>query len=140
MLCELFFFVLMRRRPPRSTRTTPLVPYTTPFRSIGDTALNQHGLVVLGRHCLLRGDEARADIGQVRAQNRGRADDRAGGYRARQHNRAVAHAPHARNQRELADRSAAPAATAPDAADTIADRSGARTRVVPGQSVLVRVV
>src|SRR3546814_1022791 len=87
MLCELFFFVLMRRRPPRSTRTTPLVPYTTPFRSIGDTALNQHGLVVLGRHCLLRGDEAGADIGQVRAQNLGRADDRAGGYRARQHDR-----------------------------------------------------
>src|SRR3546814_2932463 len=31
MLC--FFFVLMIRRPPRSTRTDPLFPYTTLFRS-----------------------------------------------------------------------------------------------------------
>src|SRR3546814_14595535 len=29
----LFFFFLMVRRPPRSTRTDPLVPYTTLFRS-----------------------------------------------------------------------------------------------------------
>src|SRR3546814_17030809 len=26
----------MRRRPPRSTRTDTLVPYTTPFRSVDD--------------------------------------------------------------------------------------------------------
>src|SRR3546814_12629440 len=26
-------FFLMRRRPPRVTRTVPLIPYTTPFRS-----------------------------------------------------------------------------------------------------------
>src|SRR3546814_3055755 len=31
--CVLFFF-LMIRRPPRSTRTVPLFPYTTLFRSI----------------------------------------------------------------------------------------------------------
>src|SRR3546814_10998810 len=31
MLCVLFF--LMIRRPPRSTRTDPLFPYTTRFRS-----------------------------------------------------------------------------------------------------------
>src|SRR3546814_8740196 len=30
----------MRRRPPRSTRTDTLVPYTTLFRSAGRTALN----------------------------------------------------------------------------------------------------
>src|SRR3546814_7016435 len=30
----LFFFFLMIRRPPRSTRTDTLVPYTTLFRSI----------------------------------------------------------------------------------------------------------
>src|SRR3546814_13386131 len=30
----LFFFVLMIRRPPRSTRTDTLFPYTTLFRSI----------------------------------------------------------------------------------------------------------
>src|SRR3546814_16668583 len=29
----LFFFFLMIRRPPRSTRTDPLFPYTTLFRS-----------------------------------------------------------------------------------------------------------
>src|SRR3546814_19250501 len=29
----LFFFFLMIRRPPRSTRTDTLFPYTTPFRS-----------------------------------------------------------------------------------------------------------
>src|SRR3546814_137920 len=28
-----YFFVLMIRRPPRSTRTDTLFPYTTPFRS-----------------------------------------------------------------------------------------------------------
>src|SRR3546814_14706789 len=31
----LFFFFLMIRRPPRSTRTDTLFPYTTLFRSIG---------------------------------------------------------------------------------------------------------
>src|SRR3546814_11962572 len=30
---SLFFFVLMIRRPPRSTRTDTLFPYTTLFRS-----------------------------------------------------------------------------------------------------------
>src|SRR3546814_9017114 len=32
-LCNLFFFFLMIRRPPRSTRTDTLFPYTTLFRS-----------------------------------------------------------------------------------------------------------
>src|SRR3546814_16727760 len=31
--CYLVFFFLMIRRPPRSTRTDPLFPYTTLFRS-----------------------------------------------------------------------------------------------------------
>src|SRR3546814_10037916 len=31
-----FFVVLMRRRPPRSTRTDTLFPYTTLFRSFGE--------------------------------------------------------------------------------------------------------
>src|SRR3546814_14250995 len=35
--CDLFsFFFLMIRRPPRSTRTDTLFPYTTLFRSRGD--------------------------------------------------------------------------------------------------------
>src|SRR3546814_16881645 len=32
-LCVVFFFFLMIRRPPRSTRTDTLFPYTTLFRS-----------------------------------------------------------------------------------------------------------
>src|SRR3546814_4740765 len=34
-MCRCIFFVLRRRRPPRSTRTDTLFPYTTLFRSIG---------------------------------------------------------------------------------------------------------
>src|SRR3546814_4360985 len=36
-MCLIFCFFLMRRRPPRSTRTDTLFPYTTLFRS--DTLL-----------------------------------------------------------------------------------------------------
>src|SRR3546814_18070369 len=32
-MCVFFFFFLMIRRPPRSTRTDTLFPYTTLFRS-----------------------------------------------------------------------------------------------------------
>src|SRR3546814_16051009 len=35
LICVCFFF-LMRRRPPRSTRTDTLFPYTTLFRSLRD--------------------------------------------------------------------------------------------------------
>src|SRR3546814_7759901 len=35
LICVFFFFFLMIRRPPRSTRTDTLFPYTTLFRSIG---------------------------------------------------------------------------------------------------------
>src|SRR3546814_16569608 len=34
LTCFLFFFFLMIRRPPRSTRTDTLFPYTTLFRSL----------------------------------------------------------------------------------------------------------
>src|SRR3546814_15276322 len=37
--CSLMFFFLMIRRPPRSTRTDTLFPYTTLFRSVGDIAV-----------------------------------------------------------------------------------------------------
>src|SRR3546814_3435378 len=37
-ICVLFFF-LMIRRPPRSTRTDTLFPYTTLFRSAGGKAV-----------------------------------------------------------------------------------------------------
>src|SRR3546814_6688790 len=36
---SLFFFFLMIRRPPRSTRTDTLFPYTTLFRSISNSRL-----------------------------------------------------------------------------------------------------
>src|SRR3546814_19139929 len=35
-LLVIFFFFLMIRRPPRSTRTDTLFPYTTLFRSVED--------------------------------------------------------------------------------------------------------
>src|SRR3546814_19589895 len=50
-----FFFFLMIRRPPRSTRTDTLFPYTTLFRSIGDGA-------AAGRHA--------ADMARAGAQSR----------------------------------------------------------------------
>src|SRR3546814_11027673 len=36
LLCFFFFFFLMIRRPPRSTRTDTLFPYTTLFRSFAE--------------------------------------------------------------------------------------------------------
>src|SRR3546814_15112249 len=40
-MCSIFFF-LMIRRPPRSTRTDTLFPYTTLFRSIVDDRRRHH--------------------------------------------------------------------------------------------------
>src|SRR3546814_4718428 len=40
----LFFFFLMIRRPPRSTRTDTLFPYTTLFRSPSGAAVNMGAL------------------------------------------------------------------------------------------------
>src|SRR3546814_13724175 len=37
-LCICFCFFVMIRRPPRSTRTDTLFPYTTLFRSVGITS------------------------------------------------------------------------------------------------------
>src|SRR3546814_7284279 len=39
-MCLLLFFFLMIRRPPRSTRTDTLFPYTTLFRSYDDLNLS----------------------------------------------------------------------------------------------------
>src|SRR3546814_19689322 len=60
MLCRvvsLFFFFLMIRRPPRSTRTDTLFPYTTLFRSVREGLFGPS----LGRtpaRCALRGQPA----------------------------------------------------------------------------------
>src|SRR3546814_4233720 len=42
-LTDYFFFFLMIRRPPRSTRTDTLFPYTTLFRSAVPEAEDAHG-------------------------------------------------------------------------------------------------
>src|SRR3546814_14224837 len=43
-----FFFFLMIRRPPRSTRTDTLFPYTTLFRSLVPVAAPDHPLARRG--------------------------------------------------------------------------------------------
>src|SRR3546814_4445341 len=56
-LCSHFFFFLRIRRPPRSTRTDTLFPYTTLFRSQGRVLLYgivQDRLRRLGIHQRLR--------------------------------------------------------------------------------------
>src|SRR3546814_11895144 len=40
VLCLMLLFLLMRRRPPRSTRTDTLFPYTTLFRSLRPAPLS----------------------------------------------------------------------------------------------------
>src|SRR3546814_11631145 len=45
----LFFFFLMIRRPPRSTRTDTLFPYTTLFRSLVLWESGQIRCVLIGR-------------------------------------------------------------------------------------------
>src|SRR3546814_20047065 len=58
IVCVLLFFFLMIRRPPRSTRTDTLFPYTTLFRSlerlgggqIGDRGAEEKA----GQHLVLR--------------------------------------------------------------------------------------
>src|SRR3546814_16051582 len=71
-----FFFFLMNRRPPRSTRTDTLFPYTTLFRStmggVSGTGLTMveflHSYGVNVRHCglvrsfLPHGNETLADV------------------------------------------------------------------------------
>src|SRR3546814_996677 len=49
------FFFFMIRRPPRSTRTDTLFPYTTLFRSTDDPLSRRH-----------RGDDERRDDGEGR--------------------------------------------------------------------------
>src|SRR3546814_14161600 len=43
LLCVILFFFLRIRRPPRSTRTDTLFPYTTLFRSVQTRALARDG-------------------------------------------------------------------------------------------------
>src|SRR3546814_11286559 len=66
--CYVFFFFLMIRRPPRSTRTDTLFPYTTLFRSA------RQALQVLAqarssdRPVALKVAQARVETAEVAAQ------------------------------------------------------------------------
>src|SRR3546814_1620934 len=64
VMCDVCFFFLIRRRPPRSTRTDTLFPYTTLFRSNEDLPLlaAQPGDADLNRR------RRRARAGQQRRQ------------------------------------------------------------------------
>src|SRR3546814_1554916 len=56
------FFFLMIRRPPRSTRTDTLFPYTTLFRSARSSPeLRRHGARALGLHLGQGGRQPRPD-------------------------------------------------------------------------------
>src|SRR3546814_20716643 len=55
LFSSLCVFFLMIRRPPRSTRTDTLFPYTTLFRSQGGTRPGHH----LGGQAVLRGHRRR---------------------------------------------------------------------------------
>src|SRR3546814_11706118 len=46
--CCICFFLLMIRRPPRSTRTDTLFPYTTLFRSLDDLVPAHHAAGAVG--------------------------------------------------------------------------------------------
>src|SRR3546814_9734407 len=62
--CWFYFFFVMIRRPPRSTRTDTLFPYTTLFRSLG--AGRPRG------HCLQSHPRQSAGLGQrIRRAKRG---------------------------------------------------------------------
>src|SRR3546814_203879 len=66
-----FFFFLMLRRPPRSTRTDTLFPYTTLFRSVGlhrvVELLDQPGAQLLDERLRLEAGEQHADGGEQQA-------------------------------------------------------------------------
>src|SRR3546814_14234989 len=58
----LFFFFLMIRRPPRSTRTDTLFPYTTLFRSLGDVERGEpFGETIIREQRLVHARPARAE-------------------------------------------------------------------------------
>src|SRR3546814_5981299 len=59
---KLFIFFIMIRRPPRSTRTDTLFPYTTLFRS-EDRRVLRHGALHLGTD--LRGRRAAVGIAEM---------------------------------------------------------------------------
>src|SRR3546814_12415870 len=65
LLCIIIFFFLMIRRPPRSTRTDTLFPYTTLFRS-GQRRLRARG----GGHRALQDRPASPALGKPELRRR----------------------------------------------------------------------
>src|SRR3546814_11653449 len=74
--CAIFFFFLMIRRPPRSTRTDTLFPYTTLFRSAEKNARSaaERGGDLRGEVLLLALDA----LAKLDAREAGDRDRRAG--------------------------------------------------------------
>src|SRR3546814_3906401 len=67
-----FFFFLMIRRPPRSTRTDTLFPYTTLFRSLAVAGFRPEDIEVVAQQNLLTVTGTRAeDDGQGEYLHRG---------------------------------------------------------------------
>src|SRR3546814_5351422 len=65
LMCILFFFFLMIRRPPRSTRTDALFPYTTLFRS--HDRPRPRAIPATAPCCSTRAPSGRSPPGQPRA-------------------------------------------------------------------------
>src|SRR3546814_15507309 len=72
VICCYIFFFLMIRRPPRSTRTDTLFPYTTLFRSIQQLSIGLDAFDKLG--AAVDGQGA-ADAGEGRGVELGAAVD-----------------------------------------------------------------
>src|SRR3546814_12477023 len=82
-----FFFFLMIRRPPRSTRTDTLFPYTTLFRSVGARDLDVEPVALarhLNRHRNRRGVLRLARVAAARRHRHGKRQGKGGQYGAHQ--------------------------------------------------------
>src|SRR3546814_1369961 len=68
ILRMLIFFCLMIRRPPRSTRTDTLFPYTTLFRSDGGTAPCQAVCVIhVATSCIARSSRSEEHTSELQS-------------------------------------------------------------------------
>src|SRR3546814_10077647 len=70
-----FFFFLMIRRPPRSTRTDTLFPYTTLFRSAGGVDARRGQRLAKAKHRLIARLVGEAECAPMDAKRPPRADD-----------------------------------------------------------------
>src|SRR3546814_18272190 len=76
LFLNFFFFFLMIRRPPRSTRTDTLFPYTTLFRSQGDRPRNVGvDRVVEAEGLAENGADDLADVGTGEVQRDVRSEE-----------------------------------------------------------------